>query len=639
MADEKLLHYSKVLNVAYIYEDIEEKDPYYQKIFKSVAFYSYEDFIQQPQKCKEVDIIFVNFSGKDIKTLFQALHFLAAKKVIFTPYESNATFLKNALRYKVDVVNAKQTPKPQLEKLFQTLVKQITTEYKIQADTKRYQNLLHARIHFFVFINQMQATHICTELKELLECDSVDAFNKEFIQSGKYTEFVEFLQSNNKQKFMEFALKNGQKQTFMLSIGKGLDETKIVSFTLLHDQSLLQKDSADAVMNRLRFIEELKNHVVHKDSVQTCSVNLVLIEIANLQTIVKEHGNYVAYQFSKELIRYLKEYVDESATVASWGADGYAIMSENRAYESLKEGLEQLNEKISYEVFDHKIVPFLKSALLSIKDDDLNASVAAIDQFFSNKALDLELAKRYDYYECCQIKESMEQKERLFYYFSNIMYAQSPLKLLNIYKGVHIATNAYIEKVEADTIIVKAKNIQLYTMQIEKKTVLQSASLPKDVEVAVDYVDLKRNVAAFTHPQFLEFSANNRETTRVQSDFRFPIKMKQEKTIHSGEILDLSMRSVAIKFPVAIQQQFVQGRVSVSFRVPVETHDEGFFQTQIYGKLIRFDELDHKYCKAIVLLEMEEPDEGYVLEYIYKRQKEIIFEIKKLALKGLANGV
>jgi|GEM_PF-6206382 len=58
-----------------------------------------------------------------------------------------------------------------------------------------------------------------------------------------------------------------------------------------------------------------------------------------------------------------------------------------------------------------------------------------------------------------------------------------------------------------------------------------------------------------------------------------------------------------------------------------------FFQTLMKSKRIKFDEIGIKSCKAVVLLQMEKADERYVLEYIYKRQKEIIFEIKRLALR------
>jgi hypothetical protein len=628
MIDEKLQKYAKALNVLYVNEAPFVDKKAYEACFKSLYVCGFDEFVQKVKEF-EVDIVFVEFSQKDIKSLFSALMQTSAKKVLFTPFDTNATFLKNALKAKVDTVMQKPKEDKETAQLFENLVKSIYLQYKEKSEGKKYQSIVNANLHCFIYLLSGHIQFICEKTKTVFGIEAADEFEKRYL--GQLGEVVK-----NPQKQHYLQLPSKQNVPLFLAESQTNGDETVVSLTPLQNGGISNNGALS--VNRLKFIEELKNVIVHQDAKQACAVNIAMVKIINNQAIKEEFGSYNALSFSSEFVGFIKNFLDTQALVATWTDEGFVLMSELESYQRLKQKLQELNEALHVKVFENAIVPFVKSALIQIKSNDLNEIIALSDGFFA-KGVSLELAKKYDYFESSQITEDMDEKEKVFSYFSNIMYAQTPLKLLNIYKGVNITTTATVEKIESGKLFIKAKNIQLYTMQIEKKTVVQSSSLPKDVEVNVEFVDLKRNLAVFANPTLLEFSANNRETTRVQSDFRFPIKMRQNKMIHSGEILDLSIRSVAIKFPAAVKTQFKPGDAEVTFRMPIETLDEGFYQTKITGNLIRFDELkDHRFVKAIILLSLEEPDEGYVLEYIYKRQREIIFEIKKLALKGLANG-
>jgi hypothetical protein len=628
MIDEKLQKYAKVLNVLYVYETPFSEQKLFEDCFKSLYTCDFEEFIQKANEF-EVDIVFVEFSQKDIKSLFSALMQISAKKVLFTPFDTNATFLKNALKTKVDTVMQKPDDKKVFAQLFESLTKAIYLQYKEKSETKKYQTIVNSNLHCFIYILGAHVQFICEKTKTVFGVADAKEFEQKYLNK-----LDEAIKNPQTQHYLQ--LPSNQNVPIFLAASSNSGDETVVSLTPLQNTGVASNGAAS--VNRLKFIEELKNIIVHQDAKQACAVNIAMVKIVNIQGIKEEFGSYNALIFSSEFVGFIKNFLDSQALVATWTDEGFVLMSEMQSYSALKQKLQELNEALHVKVFENAVVPFVKSALIQIKSNDLNEIIALNDGFFA-KGVSLELAKKYDYFETSQISEDMDEKEKVLSYFSNIMYAQTPLKLLNIYKGVNITTTATVEKIEAGKIFVKAKNIQLYTMQIEKKTVVQSSSLPKDVEINVEFVDLKRNIAVFANPTLLEFSANNRETTRVQSDFRFPIKMRQNKVTHSGEILDLSIRSVAIKFPAAVKAQFKSGNVEVTFRMPIETLDEGFYQTKITGDLIRFVELkDHRFVKAIILLSLEEPDEGYVLEYIYKRQREIIFEIKKLALKGLANG-
>ncbi len=611
-------------------------DPVFEQSFNSVQKYGYEEFITK-QPAINADIIFVEFSGKDAKTLFSRLSALGGKKVILTPYGNNAGFLKLALKYKIESIYPPIEETQKWVKLFQVLLKEIIATYEEQKRTKRAEALAHMHTHWFCIVENANVTYISEPMKKFLGVANIKEFEQKYAESETLSSL---LCAQNIEDVVVLESFSGEKKNFLVLSESSLAQQTLITFTPLSETVMQRLTSKDKALNRIGFIEDVKNKLTHEEVSEQTELAVVMITITNYDSIVREYGNYAFYELSKEFIDFLSNQMGHHALIANWSSNCYTMLLENHRYEELEAIIEKLHQELTYKTFSNKIVPFIKTATINIADKQINDVVGIIDTFF-NKKIELQDAEKFEYKEHTQIDEKMNNDDKIAYYFDNIMYNKIPLKLLNIYKGVHISTSAHIEKIDekldGEEIHIKVKNIQLYAMQLERKVVIQSINLPKDIEVDVAQINLEKNLAVIKNPVFLEFSANNRETTRVQSDYRLPIKMKQGKTVNSGEIMDLSIKSVAIKMPKAVEKNFESGQVWVSFKIPVESADDGFFQTQIEGELVKFApmEEDEKNTKAIILFNIDEPDESYLLEYIYKRQKEIISEIKKLALKGL----
>ncbi|MGM0533174.1 MAG: diguanylate cyclase domain-containing protein [Campylobacterota bacterium] len=578
----------------------------------------------------DFDIVFIVFKDKDIKKLFLSIVNLNLTVAVFTPFYNNLTFLKNALRYNVSFVENDRLESSALQKVFALIDKKALAVYEKQLQVKRHEMITNAKLQALIMLKHNKPVFINNYAKELLGIESKEEFARQYMEQN--TPLLEVLFGKQSQKLLEIDVAKSGSQTFLGS--SSIQNDSVIAALVPIPSALFQ--NKDSMLERIGFIEELKNAIAHLQVATQNSFCIVMASLSNFDSIRDQNGSYETFEFSKQIGRYIQQSVDNSALLASWQAGGFVLLVENRKKAAIDETLQALNNTIGEEVFADKIIPFLQFASISIDSQkDVNKTINIIDTFFSD-GLSAEQARQYDYFQLSQISEAMDDTQKIYRYLSNIMYNNAPLKLLNIYKGVHISTTAFISKIENNHIYAEVKNVQLYAMQVEKSTVIQSVNLPKDLEVEVVHIDLKKSLAIFTYPRLLEYSANNRETTRVQSDFRFPAKIKQDRVVHSGEILDLSIKSIAVKLPKAASQQFERGDVWVLFRIPIESMDEGFFNAQIEGNLIKFEEVDERYVKAVIIFELDEPDESYLLEYIYNRQKEIIKEIKTIAMKGLA---
>ena len=142
--------------------------------------------------------------------------------------------------------------------------------------------------------------------------------------------------------------------------------------------------------------------------------------------------------------------------------------------------------------------------------------------------------------------------------------------------------------------------------------------------------DAQRPLAILKNPKKMESSINNRKHTRVTVTSRLPIFIKLGKSHFSGYIHDISINSIAVHFNLGkFEQNTLNGsRVRVSFKLPWE-NEEGFVNVAVDGKIL-FHRDEREYHKMVVILENDEMSESYIFDYIYKRQRELVKEIKAM---------
>jgi hypothetical protein len=127
----------------------------------------------------------------------------------------------------------------------------------------------------------------------------------------------------------------------------------------------------------------------------------------------------------------------------------------------------------------------------------------------------------------------------------------------------------------------------------------------------------------------LHTSINNRKHTRVTVTSRLPIVLKSGKSQYTGYVVDLSINSIAISFKSGrfAENELKERKVEVSFRLPWE-NEEGSVQIETAATVL-FNREEKEFHKVVVMLEPDDVSESYIFDYIYKRQKELIKEIRQ----------
>jgi hypothetical protein len=168
-------------------------------------------------------------------------------------------------------------------------------------------------------------------------------------------------------------------------------------------------------------------------------------------------------------------------------------------------------------------------------------------------------------------------------------------------------------------------------MKYEKETVLQSSNFKKDIRATVKYVNLEKKVAILEGFGFLNGNANARRYSRVTCSNRTPIVISHIGGTVSGEILDISITSVAIKAKHSKAIDNLKAKVvTLNFVLPTKSNEEGYVKVSVEAN-INFVLCEDSYCKIICELIKDNSNEATLMEYVYDRQKDIIIEVKKIA--------
>jgi hypothetical protein len=168
-------------------------------------------------------------------------------------------------------------------------------------------------------------------------------------------------------------------------------------------------------------------------------------------------------------------------------------------------------------------------------------------------------------------------------------------------------------------------------MQIEKETVLQAPNFPNDIKAEVSLVDIKRSFAVIKNLSFMPSSANSRQHTRVQTSIRTPVLIKYaQRSSAQGDILDISVTSIAMKVGKSFrEEEMLNQKVRLNFSLPNEEGENGYVIMDIEAKVTYISQKDDITKIVVMLGNLPKPYDDYLLRYMYNRQKELIFEIKK----------
>ena len=572
------------------------------------------------------DIVFIEITKltkSSVKMLNDVVKKNSSKEIyIFCEDVENKFLLKFALHFSLNKLNLLNDNKDDIEKILVEATKkvEIKKDEKNQIEISRKLNSFFSLImfhkHEIIFANE--------KTKELFNTKKLSDI-KDII---KNSEEIYSLLTQNENKKQNIVMENSDGEEwsygFYLDVFKNNNDKLL---TIIPENRVEDTEAFLSTINRFKFIENLKDRLA-QNSVEQIPMSIVCINISNYQKLLESSGSMVIHDFIKKFIEKLCFYKDSCQGLSQWNPHFFLFLIERDSFENVKQQLDSMHQKLIYSEVDDMVSPIITSSALSIEKLDINDIIDSIEEISSHdfKSNDFNSC---DYFEINHFNDYMEEDEQIYHYFQSCIANQTSLKLLNIYKGLCINTASKILKIKENSYFLHCENLQAYSMKFDSRTIIQSPDLPKDVEADIKYINIEKQYAIVENLKYLEFSANNRQHTRVQPSIRMPLTFKYGKYSYQGEILDISTQAIAIKFNHSLSDELNSKEVELQFKIPDDSMNEGFAFMDVTGKVVNVSEVDVTKCKIVVMIDLEAPYDSYMLKYMYDRQKQLILELKR----------
>ncbi len=428
-------------------------------------------------------------------------------------------------------------------------------------------------------------------------------------------------------KILELTSSVQERESFLITSEKNNESELLIQMSPIKGDILLPQKS---FLNRISFIELIKDaFVVHKQEDEPIPV--VIITVENESKIIEEFGEDIYSVICNEILQIAKNHFNSMANIALWHKDVFTIIDERASLDELKSSLERLHQNIVSQVSVQGATPVLDSFVIDMSKLELNKAIMLIDNI-KNRELVLSDLSHLVYHEVYFDNKTSDLKDQALHYLEKLFLSKSQIKLLSFYKGIRINTIGQILKISDGVVYISIEKIQGYAMQIEQSVIIQATNLPFDIAAEIKVVDIGRKIAVLHNFKALKASANNRQHIRIQSDHRMHVTINALKSIISATIQDVSIKSIACRVNNAKGIPEKGTLVTLRFHLPSKRFEDGVVSMLITGR-IEFIQEAEGYTKVVVILDLEEPYEGFLIEYLYSRQQELVSEIKSIVNK------
>ena len=384
--------------------------------------------------------------------------------------------------------------------------------------------------------------------------------------------------------------------------------------------------NVDFIKNRINFIEVLKEKILEK-SISDSKLGIITIQVKNISKLRDDWSAYDVEEAIHDLVLEVDRAMNSHTLLAQYENGLYLTLFEGLNFESIKSKALTIQNHILTYIEMQKIKPIVGLYALDVNDIELNKTLEIISDLSRDEVAhqDIQTQKLY---KIINVNEEMNDTEIIGILLQAVFTNKSPIKLINIYKGLCINTSSVILRQSSEVVDITFQQLQGTVMNFEKSTVIQSSSFPKDIIADVVHIDAKKKFARLNNFRFANGSANARKYSRVTCSQRTPISLVHDKGTLNGSILDISMNSIAIKTRLYDNIESLElSEVTLNFTLPDNSMD-GYVKLSLEAE-VKFIMCDKDYCKVIVDLYENQASESILMEYVYNRQKEIIVELKR----------
>ena len=415
------------------------------------------------------------------------------------------------------------------------------------------------------------------------------------------------------------------------SVSLNSKDEKVVSIEPYLDDSQ-NCNQLDFVSSRTSFIELLKDKVLEK-SISEKKLSIITIQVENLKKLDNNLNKIETETIFKELLVYIESIIGDKLMFSQFNMEFYVALFEDISFEELKDKAKDFNMKLTEFISEQKYKPLITLFALDINDIELNDILITLENISQKKLTDKQIKNENLEY-ISNIQKDISEKEMIDIQLNSAYINGTEFKLLNIHKGLCINTSSKIIKKTEDSIYIKFEHLQGILMQNEKETVIQSSEYIKDIRATVKHVNMEKKFAILEKFQFLNTNANERKYSRVTCSARTPIVVSHPGVTLHGEVLDISINSIAINTKVSKGVSSVESKdVTLNLTLPLESHIDGFTKLTLKAKTL-FTICNDESCKLIFELYEDSTAEAIIMEYVYSRQKDLIVEVKKMVINS-----
>lgn len=227
-----------------------------------------------------------------------------------------------------------------------------------------------------------------------------------------------------------------------------------------------------------------------------------------------------------------------------------------------------------------------------------------------------------DIYQRIQVAGEVEDGKQILATLSGILTGRldNDLKLVNYFRQVPVSYGASVLTVEEDSAEFTVHQIQAVVIAQEKVTVLKSRHFHRDVIAQVNYVNVVKSRIVLSGFSYAVVRADRRMAVRVELSDPIQATFNAAGASVSGKLFDMSLTGISIAVPADPGIPLSEtGELSVTLPNEIIT---------VPASLLTIKQ-GADGCRLIFEIEATRAAELCISQYIFKRQVEIIKELRE----------
>ena len=470
----------------------------------------------------------------------------------------------------------------------------------------------------FMIFKDMKLIQVSKKLLEDFKCKTLDLFEKNILNKLE----VEGLLDKNGVFESSIEINNSSKN-YKITTAKASNSETVLFVELRNKENC----TLHFISSRVTFIELLKEKIIQRNIVND-SLSAITINIQNITRLQKELNIIDLEELLIDILDYIDSILEKKVIFAQIEIGFYVILFEKTDYKDINHIAKNFNTKVINYISTQKYKPLIDIYTFNLSTPEFGEILATLNSIKSRDLTQEEMSS-IGIKHITSSQNIITEKNLL----DDALKYSSKIKILNIFNGLVINTPAKIIKVTKDTVYINFEALQGVVLNIEKRTVLQSPIFLQDIEATVKKIDLTRRIAILENFKFLKTNANSRKYSRVTTSTKTPVSILFNGSTINGYILDLSIKSIAIKIKYTSKIDTIKTEnISIAFNIPNLKSNDGFTRLNIRAKVIVITMTDtHNNCKIVCDIDEDYLSDSILMQYIYERQKELIIELKKTA--------